>query len=56
MASSRTDVSYMSLISEDVKSFDEVAKLYFEAWDNAGDEEVNDLPWDESDSGSESSQ
>ena len=40
----------MRVVTEDVNSFDEVAELYFEARDNANDEEAYDSPWDEDDS------
>lgn len=57
MESSRTEVSDTRVILDDVHSFDEVAELYFEARDNADDEEVYDSPWDdESESGEESNE
>ena len=40
----------MRVVSEDVDSFDQVAELYFEARDNADDEEAYDSPWDDEDS------
>ena len=36
-------------MTEDVDSFDKVTKLYFEARDNANDEDAYDSPWDEDD-------
>ena len=53
--SSRAEVSYLRVVTEDADSFDKVAELYFEARDNANDEEAYDSPWDEDDS-SESSE
>ena len=37
-------------MTEDADSFDKVAELYFEARDNANDEEAYESPWDEDDS------
>ena len=44
MESSRTEVSYLHVMSEDVQSFDEVAELYFEARDNVDNEEIEEFP------------
>lgn len=59
MDCSRTEVSYLRVVTKDVDSFDKVAELYFEAWDNADDEEAYDSPWDRdnrSESGEESNE
>jgi len=59
MDCSRTEVSYLRVVTKDVDSFDKVAELYFEAWDNADDEEAYDSPWgkdDSSESGEESNE
>ena len=50
MDSSRAEFSYLPVVTEDADSFDKVAELYFEARDNANDEEAYDSPWDEDDS------
>ena len=50
MDCSRAEVSYLHVVTEDVDSFDKVAELYFEARDNANDEEAYDSPWDKDDS------
>ena len=50
MDCSRRKVLYLRVVTEDVDSFDNVAELYFEARDNADDEEAYDSPWDEEDS------
>ena len=57
MDCSRSEISYLRVVTEDVDSFDKVAELYFEARDNANDEEAYDSPWEEdnsSESGEES--
>ena len=46
MDCSRTEISYLRVVTEDVDSFDKVAELYFEAGDNANGEEAYDSPWD----------
>ena len=46
----RSEISYLRVVMEDVHSFEKVAELYFEARDNAKDEEAYDSPWDEDDS------
>lgn len=51
----RMEVSYLCVMSEDVDSFDKVAELCFEVWDNADDGEAYDSPW-EDDNSSESSE
>ena len=59
MDCSRSEISYLRAVTEDVDSFDKVAKLYFKARDNANDEEAYDSPWDEdnsSESGKESNE
>ena len=50
MDCSRTEVSYLRVVTEDIDSLDKVAELYFEARDNTDDEEAYDSPWDEDDS------
>ena len=50
MDSSRAEFSCFRVVTEDVDSFDKVAELYFEARDNANDEEAYDSPWDRDDS------
>ena len=40
MDCSKREVSYSCVVMEDVDSFDKVAELYFEALDNANDEEA----------------
>ena len=55
----RSEISYLRVVMEDVHSFEKVAALYFEARDNAKDEEAYDSPWDEdnsSESGEESNE
>ena len=44
MDCSRTEVSYLHVVTEDADSFDKVAELYFEARDSADDEEDHDSP------------
>ena len=44
MDSSRAEFSYLPVVTEDADSFDKVAELYFEARDNANDEEAYDSP------------
>ena len=59
MDSSRVEFSYLRVVTEDADSFDKLDKLYFEARDNASDEEAYDSPWDEdnsSESGEESNE
>ena len=50
MDCSRTEFSYLRVVTEDADSFDKVAEWYFEARDSADDEEDHDSPWDEDDS------
>ena len=47
---SRSEISCLHVGTEDVDSFDKGAELYFEARDNANDEETYDSPWDEDNS------
>ena len=57
MDSSRAEVSYLRLMTEDADSFDKVAELYFEARDT-DDEKAYDSPWEDhsSESGEESNE
>ena len=50
MECSRSEISCLRFGTEDVDSFDKGAELYFEARDNANDEETYDSPWDEDNS------